>query len=267
MHAANFKALSLDAVYGKFDVEPRDFARFVREKAAEGYRGLNVTIPHKIAAAELLDRADETVAVCGACNTLRFDPDGKISGFNTDVAGFLECLSSRGFDLKGRVVFVAGCGGAGSAIAAAAAHALAAKTILAARRPEQAETLAAKIASSAARPSVETACARPGATPEETAAAWAAAAARADLVVNATPLGLKEGDPSALPASAFRKGQLVLDIIPTKRFPPTAALAREMGAEAMDGLEFLARQGAKSFEIWTGVAADFAAMLRAAREG
>ena len=102
---------------------------------------------------------------------------------------------------------------------------------------------------------------------EETAAAWAAAAARADLVVNATPLGLKEGDPSALPASAFRKGQLVLDIIPTKRFPPTAALAREMGAEAMDGLEFLARQGAKSFEIRTGVAADFAAMLRAAREG
>ena len=94
---------------------------------------------------------------------------------------------------------------------------------------------------------------------------WAAAAAGADLVVNATPAGLREGDGSALPAEAFRPGQLVLDIVPTKRFPPTAALAKEMGAEAVDGLEFLVAQGAESFEIWTGLKADRAAMLRAAR--
>ena len=86
-----------------------------------------------------------------------------------------------------------------------------------------------------------------------------------DLVVNATPVGLKPDDPSVLPAEVFRKGQLVLDIIPTKKFPPTATAARLAGATAVDGLEFLVGQGAKSFEIWTGLHADRAAMLASIR--
>ena len=71
--------------------------------------------------------------------------------------------------------------------------------------------------------------------------------------------------PSALPPSCFHAGQFVLDIVPTKEFPPTAAAAVRAGATATDGLEFLVGQGAKSFEIWTGVTADRAAMLEAIR--
>ena len=96
-------------------------------------------------------------------------------------------------------------------------------------------------------------------------AIWGAAATAADLVVNATPMGLHPGEPSALPPACFHPGQFVLDIVPTKDFPPTAAAAVQAGATATDGLEFLVGQGAKSFEIWTGVAADRAAMLEAIR--
>ena len=78
-------------------------------------------------------------------------------------------------------------------------------------------------------------------------------------------MGLHPGEPSAIPGECFRKGQFVLDIVPTREFPPTARAAREAGAEATDGLEFLVAQGAKSFEIWTGLAADRAAMLAAVR--
>ena len=93
----------------------------------------------------------------------------------------------------------------------------------------------------------------------------APAAEGAEIVVNATPMGLHEGEPSALPPSAFHPGQFVLDIVPTVHFPPTAAAARAAGAEAADGLEFLVGQGAKSFELWTGLVADRAAMLKAIR--
>ena len=83
--------------------------------------------------------------------------------------------------------------------------------------------------------------------------------------MNATPLGLHPGEPSALPLEAFHPGQFVLDIVPTATLPPTAATAKAAGADATDGLEFLVGQGAKSFELWTGVNADRAAMLRSLR--
>lgn len=256
MHAANFASLSLDATYGKFDVAPGDVARFVRDAGRGGYAGLNVTVPHKREVVSALDRLDESVVRYGACNTVKFEADGSATGYNTDVAGFLSSLAAHGFSVAGRKVFVVGCGGAGSAIAAACAYEGAAAVSLANRTFERAESLAERLR------------AIPGGTgiaAIEEMSSWAAAAAGADLVVNATPAGLREGDGSALPAEAFRPGQLVLDIVPTKRFPPTAALAKEMGAEAVDGLEFLVAQGAESFEIWTGLKADRAAMLRAAR--
>ena len=88
----------------------------------------------------------------------------------------------------------------------------------------------------------------------------------ADLVVNATPLGLKPDDASPLSAAAFRPGQFAFDIIPTKAQPPMAKAAAAAGATALDGLEFLVGQGAKSFELWTGRAADRAVMMASLRE-
>ena len=256
MHAANFASLSLDATYEKFDVEPGDVARFVAGKRREGYAGLNVTVPHKREVVSALDRLDESVERYGACNTVKFEADGSATGYNTDVAGFLSSLAAHGFSVAGKRVFVVGCGGAGSALATACAYENAASVALANRTPETAFALAERLR---AIPGGTIVAALPG------RASWADAANEADLVVNATPAGLREGDESALPAEAFRPGQFVLDIVPTKRFPPTAALAEKMGAEAVDGLEFLVAQGAESFKIWTGLEADREAMLRAAR--
>lgn len=269
MHTANFAALGLDATYGKFDVEPEDVESFVRAKRDEGYVGLNVTVPHKFAVIPLLDHVDESVERYGACNTIRFEKDGTLSGFNTDVIGFVAGLAAQGCGLAGRRVFIVGCGGAGSALATACCHEGAAELVVADLDGTRTNALAARLselgtgtAVSALSPISDAG----GVDFEASRAAWGVAAEKAEIVVNATPMGLHDGEPSALPPTAFHKGQFVLDIVPTVRFPPTAAAAKAAGAKASDGLEFLVGQGAKSFEIWTGMKADREAMLRAVRE-
>ncbi len=256
MHAANFAALGYAGEYSKFDVAPEDLGAFVRRLRDDGYLGMNVTVPHKRAVMEFLDRVDDTVSGYGACNTVKFERDGTLSGFNTDITGFHDCLSAHGCGIRGARVAILGCGGAGEALAKACLRSGAAAVFVAARTAESRRRLLASLRELAA------ACA---AAPVlgELDTADAAAARECDLIVNATPIGLKETDASVLPAASFREGQVVLDIIPTRRTPPTAALAASRGATAIGGLEFLVGQGAKSFEIWTGLRADRAAMLKA----
>ena len=265
MHAANFKSLGYDATYEKFDVAPENLAAFVREKQREGYAGLNVTVPHKIAVIPLLDRVDESVARYGACNTLKFEPDGTIAGYNTDVIGFVTGLAAHGFTLAGKKVVIIGCGGAGSALAACTCHEGAAELKVADLRGAAVTALVGKLTALGLGTRVSGLDVLDGTASDAQKAIWGAAAETADLIVNATPMGLHPGEPSALPPSCFHAGQFVLDIVPTKEFPPTAAAAVRAGATATDGLEFLVGQGAKSFEIWTGVTADRAAMLEAIR--
>lgn len=261
MHAANFAAVGYDGTYEKFDVEPEDVETFVRKKQAEGYLGLNVTVPHKFAVIGLLDRKDESVIRYGSCNTLKFESDGSVSGWNTDVIGFVGTLAAHGFTPAGKRVMVLGCGGAGSALAACAAFEGAALVTVAARRREAVEEAVARLEGLGTAARIEGFDGLGKADDGE----LFVSARKADLIVNATPVGLKAEDASVLPAGCFRPGQLVLDIIPTRSFPPTAAAARAAGATAVDGLEFLVGQGAKSFELWTDVKADRAAMLGAVR--
>ena len=254
MHTANFRALGLDATYEKFDVAPDDVAAFVRARRDEGYRGLNVTVPHKVAVLPLLDHVDESVAAYGACNTLRFEDDGTISGFNTDVTGFLDSLAAHDFNLAGKSVIILGCGGAGGPLALACVRHGARRVLVAARHVASAARLVASLENARSSHQTEIGIFD---------MADMATAREADLIVNATPIGLKETDSSVLDPAAFRPGQFVLDIIPTKHTPPTAAAAQRAGATAVAGLEFLVGQGAQSFEIWTGIAADKTAMLNA----
>ncbi len=253
MHAANFAALGLAATYEKFDVAPGDVAAFVRAKRDEGYAGLNVTVPHKVEVIGALDHVDDTVTRYGACNTVRMEPDGTLTGFNTDVTGFVDTLAAHGRALAGQRVFLVGCGGAGSALATVCCHEGAAALTVADLDAARVAALAEKLAALGTGTQVSVSTVKDQ---------WADAAAQAEIVLNATPLGLHAGDPSALPPAAFHAGQFVLDIVPTRAFPPTATTARAAGAEAIDGLEFLVGQGAKAFELWTGRTADRAAMLR-----
>lgn len=265
MHAANMKAIGFEGTYEKFDVDPADLADFIRQKRDEGYSGLNITVPHKIAVIPLLDHVDESVSRYGACNTIRFEADGTLTGFNTDVIGFVTGLKAHGFELKGRKVVIIGCGGAGSALATACCYEGAAELKVADLRAESVTALVEKLRGLNLGTQVDGLIGAAGASVEEQKVMWGEAAAKADLVVNATPMGLHPGEPSALPESSFHPGQFVLDIVPTKTFPPTASAAVKAGAAASDGLEFLVGQGAKSFELWTGVTADRAAMLAAIR--
>lgn len=255
MHAASFRALGLDAAYRCFDVAPGDLAPALDARRAEGYRGLNLTVPHKVAAVPLMDRLDESARLFGAVNTVRFETDGTTTGFNTDAVGFLQDLETcAGFTPAGRRVMVVGCGGAGRAVAIGCAAAGAAALVLVNRTFDRARAVAGEIRSK--RPGVRVDAAPLAGLPAETARAC-------DVVVHCTTAGLHPGDAPALPSSAFREGQVLYDIVYTVPETPTMSAARAAGAKAFNGIGMLARQGAASFRIWTGREADVGAMLDA----
>ena len=250
MHKANFAALGIKADYEKFDIEPENLASFIREKRREGYRGLNITVPFKTAVLDLLDVRDESVVRYGSCNTIKFGEDSLIYGYNTDIDGFLWSLASNGFSLDGARIMILGCGGAGGAIARCAVYEGASEVILAGRTQNKVDALAAELER------ISSTCHITALRDEDRVRI----AYSCDIVVNTTPIGLKEGDVSILPQEAFHSGQFALDIIPTRELPPMAVTARAAGAVSCGGLDFLVAQGARSFEIWTGLKADVLAM-------
>jgi shikimate dehydrogenase len=257
MHEASFRALGLDAAYTAIDVEPAGLPGAVRLLQSRGFLGLNITIPHKEAALALVDRPDGLARDIGAVNTIRFAPDGKTEGFNTDAQGFLDDLrASLGATPEGLDIFLLGCGGAGRALAFACASSGCARLFLANRTLPKAEALARDIRRRFPRgPLAEAVPSGEG--------QWASAARACRLVLHCTPSGLRPGDPSPLPPSAFRPGQLLYDIVYTSPRTPVIRAALASGATAANGLGMLLRQGAASFKIWTGLDADLPAMLRA----
>ena len=199
-----------------------------------------MTIPHKQAALALADTASDSARAIGAANTLTFEPGGEIVADNTDAPGLIEALP---FDPAGRRALVLGAGGAARAAAWALARA-GAEVLVWNRTHDRAQALAADLG------------VRPVSRPE-----------RVDLLVNATSIGLQEGDETfkALPVSAdtVTAGSCVVDMV--YRGGGTALLqaAETWGAVTVDGSEILVTQGAASFERWTGRPAPREAMRRA----
>jgi shikimate dehydrogenase len=238
MHNAAFEALGLEWRYVKLPVTAEHFAETVRALPGSGYRGANVTIPHKEAALELADEASDAAHAIGAANTLTF-ADGAIHADNTDAAGLLAALPRAP---EGIAALVLGAGGAGRAAAWALRDAGAEVSVWN-RTPERARTLA-----------------------EELDVAHVEAPVAADLVVNATSVGLKPGDGiEELPLAWIDPPQVAVELVYGDHETPFAAWAEAGGAELVDGLEVLVRQGALSFERWTGQEAPIDAMRRAAR--
>lgn len=261
MHAANFRSLGIDATFEKIDVEPTRLGEQLMELKEAGYRGVSVTVPFKEAVMQYLDDLDMTVRRYGSCNTIRIFPDGKSVGYNTDVTGYLYALENNGFSLAGKKVLVIGCGGAGRAIATASLFEGAAEIVITSRETARAEKVAGEISAKKKNSSTLVGAAQTPCPGKEMIDI-----SRFDLIVNATPVGLKPHDESLIPASAFHPGQLLFDIIPTRHIPPTCMAARAAGARALDGLQFLAAQGAKAWSIWTGLPAAIDAMENALRE-
>lgn len=248
MHNAAFAALGIDAAYVALPVAPAALAEALRGAHALGFHGLNVTVPHKPGAAALCRSLDETARLCGAANTLR-RAEGGWDGFNTDAPACRELARAAGA-AAGQRALVLGAGGAALAGAWALA-ALGLEVRVAARRPEAAAAAAARLG--AAFP-----CG-----PAAVAVAWdeaAAEAARADVLLQATSVGLAGAAPAALPALP-RRGQLAIEFV----YGDTdfARAARAAGAALVSGEALLLKQGALAFTLFTGRPAPEPVMARA----
>lgn len=256
MHNESFRALGLDAIYLAFDVHPDRLMGVLPAMRDMGFGGVNLTVPLKEVAFRGLSDLDESARRVGAVNTVEFRPDGSLRGHNTDGAGFLLALREA-FEtsVAGLRVFIAGCGGAGRCVAITCAGAGAGSVTLAdadaARPPRVVSEISAMGLKTAVRPMP----ADPG--------AWAEAAREADLVVQATPIGMRPDDGTPLPAGAFRAGQCAYDLV--YMYPRTAFMraAASAGARTANGLGMLLHQGAHAFSIWTGREADVQSMRSA----
>jgi shikimate dehydrogenase len=225
MHNAAFRALGMDDwLYTRLPLAPARFAEAVRALPASGYRGINVTIPHKEAALALADSASAAASEIGAANTLTF-ASGAVEADNTDAQGFVDAI---GEPLRGRSVLVLGAGGAARAVVWAAREAGASEVLVWNRTRERARQLAADFQVEAVE--------RPR---------------RADVLVNTTAVGLN-GSAEDLPLADALDPELVADLVYGPSDPPVTAWARARGARITDGLEVLLRQGALSFVRWTG---------------
>jgi shikimate dehydrogenase len=231
MHNAAFEELGLDWHYVKLPVRPELFEETVRALPGSGYAGANVTVPHKVAALAIADTKTAMAEAIGAANTLSFE-DG-IEADNTDARGFLAALDEP---VAGRSALVLGAGGAARAVVWALVDAGASEVSIWNRTPERAQQLAADF----------------GAAPELRSA---------DIVVNATSVGLHEG---TLPLDDLDAPATAVELVYGADTPFTAwALAK--GARIVDGLEILVRQGALSFTRWTGQEPPLDTMRRAAK--
>jgi len=255
MHNAAFAQLGLDWAYVAYRVEPQRLAEAIRGLVALGLVGLNVTIPHKQAAAELVDELDPAARALGSVNTIH-NVEGRLRGHSTDGPGFVRSVEETGATLPGKVVTLIGAGGSARAVAHALVSAGVAELTLAARRPEKAEEVAALVTEHTGRPVGVVDLASPAA--RETVL-------RSDLVIDSTSVGMHPNVevPPVVPVDWLRPGQLVCDLTYNPRETCLLRAARAAGAEALDGTGMLVHQGAIAFEIWTGIEAPVETMRRA----
>ena len=255
---AALDALGIAAAYDAVPTPPDDLEARLGEARRGEWRGLNVTIPHKVRVAELVDRRTPAAERLGAVNTVDAAA-GRLVGDNTDALGFARALTEHGaFDPAGKRAVLLGAGGAGRAVAWALCDLGVEHLTLANRRPERAEALAAALRG---QPLGVTPCGLddPLLRRELCAAA---------LLVNATSLGMAGGPaPLALPlpASWLHDGLFVCDIVYRPAETPLLAHARSIGCRVLGGLEMLVLQGAASLERWLGRPAPVPTMMEAAR--
>ena len=255
MHNAAFGALEMNWIYLAFTVEPRNLRAALLGARAMGLRGVNLTVPHKLLAVEIVDEIDPEARKLGAVNTVSIE-NGRLVGFNSDGYGFVKAVKEDfNMSLKGKRVLMLGAGGAGRAIAIKCALEGAAKVIVANRTPARSEPIAREIA--AAKTEVKTL--------PLSAKEIGRVMGEVDLLVNATSVGLREGESLGLNAGMFSPKLAVYDTIYQPAQTELMTLASDAGAKVSNGLSMLLHQGAKAFELWTKHKAPLPVMRRALR--
>jgi shikimate dehydrogenase len=272
MQNAALTKLGLDWRYLAFDVHPDDLARAIAGAKAMHFIGLNLTVPHKLLALNLVDELDESAKAWGAVNTIRFEaqdskgqwlPLRKFTketpreirsvGFNTDADAITRSLhEDLGLKLKGAKALLLGAGGAGRTAALKLAAEGVAEIHLVNRTASKAQVIAEEIRRRF--PSVKASIGYPR-----------NANLALDVLLNATSLGLKPRDPSPLDQAQFplRRARAVYDMIYRPAETPLLKAARKAGCRTANGVGMLLYQGARALELWTGKSAPVPVMRRA----
>jgi shikimate dehydrogenase len=252
IHNAAFESLRMNWAYLALPVEPQNLRGALFGARDMGFVGVNLTVPHKVSALEFMDDMDAEARKLGAVNTVVMEA-GKLRGFNTDGYGFARAIKEEfNLSLKGRRVLVLGAGGAGRAIAVKCALEGAKKIWIANRTPGK----VAGITQVAVAPIEELPL---------TPAGIAKVVSDADLLVNATSVGLKAGESLGLDKALFSERLYVYDTVYRPAETELMRVAGLAGAKVAGGASMLLHQGAKSFELWTKRKAPLAVMRRALR--
>jgi shikimate dehydrogenase len=250
MQNAALRACKIDMQYGRFHIRANELRSALSFLRALDFIGVNVTVPHKIAAFAQIDEADESANRAGAVNTISFR-DKKLIGSNTDGEGFLRAIRAEfSVDVRDlRVLIVGAGGGTGQAIAWQCALENCERLVLVNRTHEKAQALAERLRPCFAGPRVLGPAARLEAVPGDEAA-LRAQLGDVDLIVNATPLGMNPSDPAPIATRPLAPHHMVFDAV---YGPSTTSLLRaadEAGARGANGLSMLLYQGALSFSFW-----------------
>jgi shikimate dehydrogenase len=239
MHNAAFEHLNLDYCYVTFSVRPDLLGDAVKAIRALSLSGVNVTVPHKENVIPFLDEISEESSFIGAVNTIKND-NGKLTGYNTDGKGFMQSLSETGIDIRGKKILIVGAGGASRAIGyylckeASEVHLFDVDDKKANSLKEHLNKLKWNVSLAGAR-SVKDKDFFSG----------------IDIIINATPLGLKPDDPMPVDITLIKSSHVVCDLI--YKETPLLREANKIGCKTMDGLGMLLWQGVFAFEIWTGI--------------
>jgi shikimate dehydrogenase len=253
MHNAALEACGIDAQFIRLHVPPPDFKRAITLCRQAGYFGLNCTIPHKFAALEAVDDRDPLAQQLGAVNTIVFRA-GRTAGFNSDGPGLLRAVKEEfNVDVGDLRVLVLGAGGgAGRAAAIQCALARCPRLLLHNRTYAKLLPLEAEL--------------RRFYPPSSLRLLDAPELDDADLIINATSVGMGADDPLLISASQIASRHLVLDMVYNPSETPLLKLARSRGARAANGLSMLLHQGAVSFEHWFDRPAPLEAMRKGLRD-
>jgi shikimate dehydrogenase len=257
IHNAGYAALDLDFAYLPCQVEDVK-GMLDGMRAMHNFRGLSVTIPHKVTAMKYVDEVVAADRIIGSINTI-VKEDGKLIGMGTDGPGALKALNDAGVKLDGKIVLLLGCGGAARAIAFTLAQQTAlAELCMLDINGEMLRGLTADLqANTGARISSELL----------DDASLARAMGRADVVIHCTPIGMHpKEDASLVPAELFRPGQAVLDIVYNPLQTKLLADAEARGLQTISGVEMFINQAVLQFEIFTGGPAPEEVMRRVVME-
>ncbi len=243
MHNAAFKYCGINAEYQLFDVPPESLEKFFKKTIVEkNIRGLNVTVPHKEKSIPFLNGSiSQSVKMNKAVNTVRREKDGVLSGFNTDGPGFYHDIKEQGVDLVEKTIFLLGAGGGAKSVA----------TSIASRNPKKIMVFDTDASKAKALKTILFEF-FPLLKVVDLGSIDPLNIAEANILINATPVGLKEQDSLIVKKEWLHKDLFVYDLIYNPAQTQLLKVASEVGCRTSNGLGMLLYQGALAFEYWTG---------------